>query len=152
MYLKMSEIRASGRQLMMPTMNGWLWCIVLVVPSSSLMKKPKSSITIAVQRPSPLILLPSTDPQLNLHHTWLRSENAGWRNVRWCLFFFLLAGGAAHQNSMGVTASLKETLLKHSGIYRRSKTSCLLAPNPHGGTCSIHTLPVYIFYLWKFYI
>lgn len=51
----------------------------------------------------------------------------------------LQAGEAAHQNSMAVTASRKETLLKRPGIYRQSKTSCLFASNPHGGTCSIHT-------------
>lgn len=53
---------------------------------------------------------------------------AGWWNARWCLFFlffFLQTGEAAHHNSTAVTASLKETFLKHSSIYRQSKTSCL---------------------------
>lgn len=57
-------------------------------------------------------------------------------------FFFLQTGEAAHQNSMRLTASPKETFLKHSSIYRQSKTSCLLPSNPYRGTCSIHATSI----------
>lgn len=65
----------------------------------------------------------------------LHTQIFEWWNTT-CLF--VQTGEAAHQNSMAVTASLKQTFLEHHSIYRQSKTSCLLHSNPHGGTCSIH--------------
>lgn len=79
-------------------------------------------------------------------HTWFHSEDAGWWNTRWCLFS--QTGEAAHQNSVVVTASLKESRLKRSSIYRQRKTSCF-PPSLRRNMRHSH----YIFHSWrKFYI